>query len=161
MGWNDHSVPPLGGRSHSARRFLLPSAMLARRALPAALAPARALSSKSVRDVLDEKRSFRAGEDLKNYLKKHLELSTVEQGTSVAKVLDKMVTGEAHVLVVLDAKDKSIAGLVTDRDYIKLAHARNSGKEKRSDGASPRFVFFLAFANYFACVMTYLLRSLR
>jgi len=99
----------------------------------------RQLSSatKTVRDVLDEKRSYRAGEDLKVYLKKQFELSTVEKGASVSKVLDKMVSAEANVLVVLDAT-KSLAGLVTDRDYIKLAQKRNAGKEHRKDCACVR-----------------------
>ena len=85
-----------------------------------------ARGSHSVRAILDEKRSFRAGEDLKAYLHKQFEMSTVAKGASVAAVLDKMVKNESNVLVVLDA-EKSIAGLVTDRDYIRLAQKRNSG----------------------------------
>jgi CBS domain-containing protein len=89
-------------------------------------------ASLTVRDVLDEKRSFRAGEDLKIYLRKQFDLLTVDKGSSVASVLDKMVKGETNVLVVVD-EHKAVAGLVTDRDYIKLAQSRNAGTGKKSD----------------------------
>ena len=105
--------------------------MMATRKLPAAKAvatlKARGLSaaagSRTVRDMLDEKRGYRAGDDLKAYLKQQFAQLTIPATASVAEMLDKLVASQTSVLVVM-APDNSIAGLVSDRDYIKLAQKR-------------------------------------
>jgi CBS domain-containing protein len=88
-------------------------------------------NTRIVRDILDEKRGYRAGDDLKAYLKTQFALNTINKSASAKEMLDKMLTSQTSVLVVID-DDKKIAGVVSDRDYIKLSQKRNmENKEKR------------------------------
>jgi len=97
-------------------------------------AAARRLSTttlKTVRDILDEKRSYRTGEDLKFYLRKQLDLLTIQKSSSVADMLEKMIRNETPVLIVMD--DKVVSGIATDRDYLRLAQKRRTGGIKKDD----------------------------
>lgn len=62
--------------------------------------------------------------DLKYYLKKQLDLLTIQKNDTVANMLEKLIKNETAVLVVLDGKE--VAGLTTDRDYLRLAQKRRN-----------------------------------
>jgi len=92
-------------------------------------------SIKTVKDILDEKRAYRSGDELKHYLRRQLDLLTVQKNDTVATVLDKLIKNETAVLVVMD--DKEVAGMTTDRDYLRLAQKRRSGQVKKDDNSIP------------------------
>jgi len=87
--------------------------------------------AKTVRDILDEKRAYRSGDDLKQYLGVQFDMLTVQKNDKVSSVLDKLIKNETAVLVVMD--DKDVAGMTTDRDYLRLAQKRRQGSVKKDD----------------------------
>jgi CBS domain-containing protein len=86
---------------------------------------------RTVKDILDEKRAYRTGEDLKHYLRKQLDVLTIQKNDSAAHALDKLIKNETAVLIVMD--NKAVAGMTTDRDYLRLAQKRRIGTLKKSD----------------------------
>lgn len=103
--------------------------MLANRTIATGLR--RFSSVRTVRDILDEKRAYRSGEDLKQYLRVQLDLLTIPKNATVANMMDKMIKNETPVLVVMN--DKEVAGIATDRDYLRLAQKRRTGSVKKDD----------------------------
>ena len=69
--------------------------------------------------------------DLKYYLRKQLDLLTIQKNDTVANALDKLIKNETAVLIVMD--DKTVAGMTTDRDYLRLAQKRRHGQVKKDD----------------------------
>ena len=56
---------------------------------------------------------------------------TIQKTDSVSNALDKLIQNETAVLIVMD--NKSVTGMTTDRDYLRLAQKRRTGAVKKSD----------------------------
>lgn len=67
-------------------------------------------------------RSNPAHTDLKQYLKNQYAQLAILKTDTVAEALDKMIRNATSVLVVMD--NGQVAGLTSDRDYLKLAQKR-------------------------------------
>jgi CBS domain-containing protein len=64
-------------------------------------------------------------------LRKQLDLLTVQKKDSVATMLDKLIKNETAVLIVMD--DKEVAGMTTDRDYLRVAQRRRNKTLTKDD----------------------------
>jgi hypothetical protein len=71
--------------------------------------------------------------DLKAYLRKQLDVLTIQKKDSAASALDKLIKNETAVLMVMDGKE--VAGMTTDRDYLRLAQKRRDGKVTKDDNS--------------------------
>jgi len=60
-----------------------------------------------------------------------MEVLTIQKDDNVANALDKLIKNETAVLIVMDGKD--VAGMTSDRDYLRLAQKRRNGAVTKKD----------------------------
>lgn len=69
---------------------------------------------------------------MKVYLRKQKELLGISSKQPISAALDQMIKNETPVLIVFD-DEQNIAGIMTDRDYLRLAQKRRSGTISKDD----------------------------
>jgi len=60
-----------------------------------------------------------------------MDMLTIQKNDTVANALDKLIKNETAVLIVMD--NKAVAGMTTDRDYLRVAQKRRTGAITKDD----------------------------
>ena len=86
-------------------------------------------TNRMVFEVLDEKRGFKSGETLKQYLKAQFKANTISHNETVAGAVDKMLSLGISCLLVID-DSLQVTGVVSDRDYLKFRRKSSDSSDE-------------------------------